>query len=109
MPPLFVCNCLLNGTGSKLHQRVPETKTIMDNFPFVLGFIIAIIGGVSMIKAIKRQGAQRLYAFVAIIFVSMLPGVAFAIFAGNRAGVLYCLSWLIVMCLGTGAYLKHRR
>jgi hypothetical protein len=80
----------------------------MDNLVFALGAIVAIIGGVLMIQAIKLQHPQRLYRLVAIVFFCLLPSVGFDIFAGSRDGTLYCLSWLLVMCVGSGGYLKHR-
>ncbi len=73
-------------------------------FPFVLGVVVAIIGGAFMLKAIKLQHPQRLYALMAIVGVSMLPRVYFDFAGGLQyatiGNVLYCLGWMLVMCIG---------
>jgi hypothetical protein len=73
-------------------------------FPFILGVVVAIIGGALMLKAIKLQHPQRLYALMAIVGVSMLPRVYFGLVGGLKDGtigdVMYSMGWMLVMCIG---------
>jgi uncharacterized membrane protein len=81
-------------------------------FPFVLGVVVAIIGGALMLKAIKLQHPQRLYALMAIVGVSMLPRVYFDFAGGLKEAtigdVMYSMGWMLIMCVGLLIAL-HRR